>query len=66
MPIILRLVYSRFAAQELLSDELEPEAEDKGEAPRPVDRGYLYESEASEMSTNPQADRLIKGSTVEV
>ena len=70
MPTVLRLVYSRFAAQEILAKKLEPEAgaEAEGEAPPPVERGYLYEAGASEMSTNPQAeaDRLIKEPEVEV
>jgi len=58
MPTVLRAVYSRFAAQEILSDKLEPEA-GEGDT-RPVDRGYLYE--APEVVADPQAVRLIKGS----
>ena len=58
MPTVLRVVYSRFAAQEILSNKLEPEADE--EAPRPVDRGYLYE--APEVGVNPQEVQLLKGS----
>ena len=58
MPTVLRVAYSRFAAQETLSNKLEPEADE--EAPPPVDRGYLYE--APEVDANPQAVQLIKGS----
>jgi len=58
MPTVLRVVYSRFAAQEILSNKLEPEADE--EAPRPVDRGYLYET--PEVGANPQEVQLLKGS----
>jgi len=58
MPTVLRVVYSRFAAREILSSKLEAEAGEGG--PRPVDRGYLYE--APEADANPQAVQLIKGS----
>lgn len=59
MPTVLRLVYSRFAAQEMLSDKLEdPEDQD----PPPVGHEYAQvEAETSEMGTHedPQADQLM-------
>ena len=58
MPTVLRVVYSRFAGREILSNKLEPEADE--EAPRHVDRGYL--DEAPEAGANPQTVQLIKGS----
>lgn len=63
MPTVLRLVYSRFAAREILSDKV-VESEVGGEVSRPVDRGYLYE--APQVGANPQAVQLIKGSANEV
>jgi len=60
MPTVLRLVYSRFAAQETFSDKLEYE----GEVPQPIDREYLQE--APEMTTDPQADQLIKRPAIDV
>jgi len=62
MPTALRLVYSQFAAQEILSEKLDHE--DEEQAPRPVDRGYLYE--APEVGADPQDVQLIKGSANEV
>ena len=53
MPTVLRLVYSQFTAQAILSDKLEPEEE----VPRPVDRGYLEEE--PEMN-NHRADLLTR------
>jgi len=61
MPSVLRVVYSRFAAQEILSNKLEPEAfEESPRLPQAVDRGYMYGS--PEVGANPQAVQLIKGS----
>lgn len=62
MPTVLRLVYSRFAAQEMLADKLgEPEER----APLPVDGEHAQET-ALEMGTDPQTDQLINKPTVEV
>jgi len=55
MPAVLRVVYSRFAAQEILYNKLEPAA-------RLADHGYLDDSEAPEAGANPQTVQLIKGS----
>jgi hypothetical protein len=42
MPTVLRLTYSRFAVQEILSNKLEEsEAGSEGRALGPVDREYL-------------------------
>ena len=57
---MLRLVYSRFATQEIFSNKLESE----GEALQPVDHEYLQE--APEMTTDPLADHLIKRQVVDV
>lgn len=64
MPGVLRQIYSRFAAQDALSNKLEPEAEAEVEALQPVDLGY--HQEAPEMSTNSQTDQLIKRPAVDV
>ena len=64
MPMVLRLVYTRFAAQETLSNKLEFEAEE--EALRSVDHEHLPMQEVPDMGTNPQADHLIKKPTVDV
>jgi len=65
MPTVLRLVYSRFAAQETLSSKLEFEAEE--EALRSVDHEHLPMQEVPDMSTtNSQADQLIKKPAVDV
>jgi hypothetical protein len=65
MPTVLRLVYSRFAVQEILSNKLESEVDNVEEqAPPPVDREYLRET--PEMATDPQADQLIKRPAVDV
>jgi len=64
MPTVLRLVYSRFAAQETISNKLDFEAEE--EALRSVDHEHLPLQEVPEMSTNPQADHLIKKPAVDV
>ncbi|KAF9652736.1 hypothetical protein BDM02DRAFT_3183420 [Thelephora ganbajun] len=55
MPTVLRLVYSRFAVQETLSTK---------QTPLRVD--HEHSQEAPEMSTNPQADQLVKRPAVEV
>lgn len=63
MPTVLRLLYSRFAVQEMVTDKLgsEPEVQPL----QPVDE-YLREVEAPETRTDAQADRLIHGSGTEV
>ena len=52
MPTVLRLVYSRFAAQEMLADKLE---EPEEEPPSPAGHEYSH-LETHEMGTNPDAD----------
>lgn len=66
MPTVLRLVYSRFAAQETLSNKLDFESEEQ--ALRSVDHGeHLPMQEVPEMSTiNSQTDQLIKKPAVDV
>jgi hypothetical protein len=64
MPIVLRLVYSRFAAQETLSNKLGFEAE--GEALRSVDHEQLQEVPNVHVSADPQVDQLIKRPAVDV
>ena len=62
---MLRLVYSRFAAQETLSNKLEFEAEE--EALRSVDHEHLPMQEVPDTaSTNSQVDRLIRKPAVDV
>jgi len=51
MPTVLRLVYSRFAVQEILSDKLDPEEQ----APPPID--HEYEPVAPEMDTDSHTDQ---------
>lgn len=62
MPTVLRLVYSRFAAQDALSKKLESEAE--VEALQPEDREHLQE--VPNTSTDAQADQLIKKPAIDV
>lgn len=65
MPTVLRLAYSRFAVQEILSNKLEEsEADSEGQALGPVDREYLPAE--PEASANHQTDHLIKRPTTEV
>lgn len=52
MPIVLRLVYSRFAVEETMYDKLDPE----GQPPSPVDHDDASVQESPEVDTNPQAD----------
>lgn len=63
MPTVLRLVYSRFAAQETPSDKLEdPENQD----PPPVGHEYSQVEETPEMETDPHAEQLISKPAVDV
>ena len=62
MPTVLRLVYSRFAAQDTLSNKLESEAE--GEALQPVNHEHLQE--VPNVSTDAQADQLIRKPAIDV
>lgn len=63
MPTVLRLVYSRFAAQEALSDKL---GEPDEEAPLPVDHEYEPVQEAPEMDADPQVHQLINKPSVDM
>jgi hypothetical protein len=63
MPTVLRLVYSRFAAQETLSDKLEdPEDQD----PPPVGHEYAQVEDTPEMGTDLHADQLINKPAVDL
>ena len=59
MPTVLRLVYSRFAVQEILSGKLDPEEQ----APPPDDHEYVPVE--LEMDTVSQTDQ-IPGKPVDV
>lgn len=65
MPIVLRLVYSRFAAQEALSDKLESDAEDS--APSFIGNDYTQvETEADTTPPADQGDQSLNKPAVEV
>ena len=53
MPIVLRLVYTRFAAQGILTEKLESDERD----PLPVD--HESTQEISEAGSNNHSDQLI-------
>jgi len=63
MPTVLRLVYSRFSVQGMLSDKMEePEEED----PLPVDHEYYGQGTPAEVGANQGADQLISRPAVDV
>lgn len=52
MPIVLRLVYSRFAVEETTYDKLDPE----GQPPSPINHDDVSVQEPPEADVNPLAD----------